>query len=157
VSQAAAVVTGVLAALAAFNSVVPGSPNLRVWAVLAGVVWLGTLVMSSAWDWAAVATASHEWLCVGFIVLGGAPLMVALAVMLRRGAPLRPAATGALAALAVGALANVGACLSLPHANGAITFAWHGGTVVLLVAAAAWSGQLVFRWSGAQSRSSRRS
>lgn len=49
-----------------------------------------------------------------------------LSVMLRRGAPLSPAWTGALAALAVATLANVGACLSLPHANGAVTFVWMG-------------------------------
>ncbi len=149
VSQLAAVVMGLTASRAAFASVVPGFPkHSRVWAGLAALVWLGTLVVSSPWnfDWATVMAASHEWLCVGFIVIGGAPLMLALTVMLRRGAPLRPGATAALAALAVGALANVGACLSLPHANSAITFAWHGGVVVAMVALAALTGHLVFRW-----------
>jgi hypothetical protein len=155
VAQIAAVVMGLLASRAAFASVVPGLPKRSwVWVVLAALVWIGTLVAASPWDfdWATVLAASHEWLCVGFIVIGGAPLMLVLAVMLRRGAPLKPATTGALAALAVGALANVGACLSLPHANSAITFAWHGGVLLALVAVAALTGHLVFVWSAARSR-----
>jgi hypothetical protein len=150
VSQIAAVVMGLLASRAAFVSVVPGlRQGSRVWAVLAAVVWLGTLVAASPrdFDWAAVLSASHEWVCVGIMVVGGAPLMWALAVMLRRGAPLSPATTAAFAALAVGAFANVGACLSLPHANSAITFAWHGGVVLVLVAVAALTGHFVFAWS----------
>jgi hypothetical protein len=156
VSQIAAVVMGLLASRAAFVSVVPGLPKRsRGWAVLAALVWLGTLVagLPPDFDWATVLGATHEWVCVGFIVVGGAPLMWALAVMLRRGAPLNPATTAAFAALAVGALANVGACLALPHANSAITFAWHGGVVLALVAVAALAGHLVFAWSAARSRS----
>ena len=79
--------------------------------------------------------------------------MLVLTVMLRRGAPLNPAATAALAALAVGAMANVGACLSLPHANSAITLVWHGGVVLVLAAVAALTARLVFGWSAARSRS----
>lgn len=154
-SQIAAVVTGLLATRAAFASVVPGSPTRsRVWVVSAALVWFGTLAAASPWDLepASILAASHEWICVGFIVIGGAPLMLVLAVMLRRGAPLNPATTAALAALAVGALANVGACLSLPHASSVVTLAWHGGVVLALVSVAALSGHLVFEWSAARSR-----
>jgi hypothetical protein len=153
-SQIVAVVMGLLASRAAFVSVVPGLPRRSgMWAVLAAVVWLGTLVVVSPpdFDWATVRGASHEWICVGFIVMGGAPLMWMLVVMLRRGAPLSPATTAAFAALAVGALANVGACLSLPHANSAITFVWHGGVVLILAFVAALTGHLMFRWSATRS------
>ncbi len=156
VSQIAAVGVGLLASRAAFASVVPGlSAQARVWAVLAAVVWFGTLVAASPWqfDWATVRAANHEWLCVGVIVVGGAPLMLVLTAMLRRGAPLNPAATAALAALAVGAMANVGACLSLPHANSAITLVWHGGVVVVLAAVAALTARFIFTWGAARSRS----
>lgn len=149
VSQMAAVVTGLLASYAAFASVVPGLPKRSsVWPMLAALIWLGTLVTGAPWgmDWATVSAASHEWLCVGFILVGGLPLLLALAVMLRRGAPLKPATTAALAALSVGALANVGACVSLPHANSEITLAWHGGVVLALVAVAALTGHLVLGW-----------
>ena len=147
--QLAAIATGIVAAGAAFASVVPGLPKRsHVWAGVAALIWLATLLAASpgAVDWAGVPVASHEWICVGVIVVGGAPLLWALTLMLRRGAPLSPAVTGALAALAVGTFANVAACLSLPHANGAITFAWHGGVVLALVVMAAASGHLVFKW-----------
>jgi hypothetical protein len=152
VSQLAAVAMGLLASRAAFASVVPGSSKrVWVWAMLAAAVWLATLVFAAPWDfdWTTVAGATHEWLCVGFIVIGGAPLMVALAAMLRRGAPLTPGATAVFAVLAVAGLANVGACLSLPHTNSAVTFAWHGGVVLALVLLAALAGHLVFKWRAA--------
>ena len=154
--QIAAIVVGLLASRAAFASVVPGLPtHAHLWAVLAALVWLGTLVAGSPWnfDWSTVLGANHEWACVGFIVIGGAPLMLVLTVMLRRGAPLKPAATAALAALGVGAMANVGACLSLPHTNNAITVVWHGGVVLALAAVAALTARLIFRWTAARSRS----
>ena len=147
-AQAVAIAAGALAGTAAFVSVVPGLANrLRWWAGAAFLVWLATLVAPpAAVDWSTVAAANHEWVCAGFIVLGGAPLAAALAWMLRRGAPLSPATTAALAALAVATLANVGACVSLPHENGAVTFVWHGGVVLAVVGVAAWSGRRVFSW-----------
>ena len=77
--------------------------------------------------------ARHEWWCVGVILIGGAPLLAALVVMLRRGATLTPTMTGALAAIAVGALANVAACFWRPHPNDDVTFVWHGGAILALV------------------------
>jgi len=151
-SQAVAIAAGVLASIAAFVSVVPGLANrVRWWAVAAFLVWLATLVASPAGvDWSTVAAADHEWVCAGFIVIGGAPLAAALAWMLRSGAPLSPATTAALAALAVATLANVGACVSLPHENGAVTFAWHGSVVLAVVGIAAWSGRRLFSWPKAK-------
>lgn len=148
-SQFAAAATGILAAGAAFASVVPGAArSLRGWAVAAALIWFATFV---AWtpdslDWAAVPEARHEWWCVGFIVVGGAPLAVVLARMLRRGAPLAPGTTAAYAVLAVAALTNVGACFSLPHSNGAVALVWHGGITLLLVVLAAMAGRRIFAW-----------
>lgn len=147
--QAAAIVTSLFASAAAFASVVPGfSSRSRSLAVAAATSWLLMLAITSTADadWAAVASSTHEWWCVGFIVAGGAPLLAVLARMLRRGAPLSPATTAALAALSVAALANVGACLSLPHANNAITLAWHGGVIAAATVAAAACGRRLFFW-----------
>jgi hypothetical protein len=122
-AQMAAIVTSLLASAAAFASVVPGfKGRSRILAIAAAIAWLATLAVASIADadWSAVPAATHEWWCVVFIVAGGAPLLAVLALMLRRGAPLEPATTAGLAALSVAALANVGACLSLPHANTAI-------------------------------------
>jgi hypothetical protein len=149
VSQIAAVATGMLASAAAFASVIPGSTNpWRAWTLLAAPVWLATLIAASPGnvDWVAVTAAPHEWLCVALILFGGAPLMIVLAAMLRRGAPLTPAATAAFAALAAASLANVAACVTLPHPNGAVTFAWHGAIVLAAVLVAAACGRRIFAW-----------
>jgi hypothetical protein len=147
--QATAIVTSLLASAAAFASVIPGlSSGTRALAVAAAALWLVTLAATSTADadWSAVSSATHEWWCVGFIIAGGAPLLVVLARMLRRGAPLNPATTAAFAALSVAALANVGACISLPHANNAITLAWHGGVIAAVTMSAAACGRLLFFW-----------
>jgi hypothetical protein len=134
--QLAAIVTGVLAATAAFASSVPGySKRVLLWPSLAAIVWLGTLIGSPDETPAAALAAQHEWLCVAIIVAGGAPLAAALAIMLRRAAPLTPSVTGAFAALAIGTLANVSACVSLPHSDNTITLVWHGGAIFMLVVA----------------------
>jgi hypothetical protein len=111
-------------------------------------VWVVTLASTAVVDadWSAISSATHEWWCVGFIVAGGAPLLAVLVWMLRRGAPLDPATTAAFAALSVAALANVGACISLPHANNAITLAWHGGVIAAATIGAAACGRLLFGW-----------
>ena len=147
--QVAAIVTSLLASAAAFASVIPGlSSRSRSLAVAAAALWLITLAATSSADadWSAVSSATHEWRCVGFIVASGAPLLVVLVWMLRRGAPLNPATTAAFAALSVAALANVGACISLPHANNAITLAWHGGVIAAATMGAAACGRLLFFW-----------
>jgi hypothetical protein len=148
-AQIAALVTSVLAGAAAFASVVPGfGSRSRALAGVAAAVWLATLAAASTADgnWSTLSAATHEWWCAAFIVGGGAPLLAALAWMLRRGAPLEPATTAAFAALSVAALANVGACVSLPHANNAVTLAWHGGVIVACTLLGAASGRLLFSW-----------
>jgi len=146
--QLAAVLTGILAAWAAFTSVIPGySRSAFVWPVIAGVAWIGGLAIGVPQGQAGILTAApHEWMCVAVIVLGGAPLMAAMWLMLRRGAPLHPGITAALAAIAVGALANVAACVSHPHSNNAITLVWHGATIAVLVGVAAATGPLALKW-----------
>jgi hypothetical protein len=147
--QIAAIVTSLLASTAAFASVVPGLPNRwRGATVVAVGVWLIALVATSPAqsDWSAFLSARHEWWCVAFMVAGGAPLLAALAWVLRRGAPLRPVTTAAFAALSVAALANVGACVSLPHPNNAVTLTWHGAVIVVSVLCAAACGRLLFDW-----------
>jgi hypothetical protein len=151
--QIAAIVTSLLAGAAAFALVIPGLESRSpVLAVAAVAVWVAILAMASPADadWSAVAGATHEWLCVGFIAAGGAPMLAVLTWMLRRGAPLKPATTAAFAALSVAALANVGACISLPHTNNAITLAWHGGVIVVATVCAAVGGRLLFSWRLAQ-------
>jgi hypothetical protein len=145
----AATAMAALASAAAFGSVVPGFSNpWRRWVAPAAVVWLATLMLASPEDvdWAVVSGASQEWRCVGLILIGGAPLMVVLVSMLRRGAPLAPATTSAFAALAAASLGNVVAHATLPHVNGAVTLAWHGSVAITVALSAACCGHRIFAW-----------
>jgi hypothetical protein len=145
--QIAALVAAVVAARAAFASIVPGARGAAGWAALAAVAWLASLAATASWQsGGAILAGGHEWACVAFIAIGGLPLLVASAVALRRGAALRPAVTGALAALAVGALASVGACWSLPHPDNDVTLVWHGGAVLVLTALGSAAAVFVLRW-----------
>jgi hypothetical protein len=147
--QLAAIAASFVAVRAAFAAVIPGRAVNGTAALLAAaLLWLGALAAASTWQVpaTAIAAARHEWVCVGLIVVGGAPLMVALTAMLRRGAPLHPVVTAALAALAVGTVANLAACWSLPHGSNEVTLAWHGGAVVALVLAAVLAARALFRW-----------
>lgn len=146
--QLLAILTGVLAAWAAFTSVIPGySRTVFMWPVIAGVAWIGALAIGvPQGETVATLAAPREWMCVAVIVLSGGPMMAALWLMLRQGAPLNPSITAALAALAVGALANVAACVSHPHTNNGITLVWHGATIAVLVGLAAVTGHLALKW-----------
>lgn len=148
IPQLAAIATGVLAATAAFATVVPGyRRHVLVWPAIGALVWLGALIAGGQQQAAGTTLAApHEWLCVALIVVGGAPLLAVIAAMLRRGAPLNPAVTAALAAIAVGALANVGACVSLPHASHKVTLVWHGGAVLMLTLVSIFGARFVLTW-----------
>jgi hypothetical protein len=137
---------------------VPGARGAAVWAALAALVWLASLAAAAPWQSGATLLANqHEWACVAFIGLGGLPLLAATGVALRRGAPLRPATTGALAALAVGALASVGACWSLPHPDNGVTLVWHGAAGLSFMLLGAAGAHVVLRWPRQTSSSTRSS
>ncbi|MGH9200144.1 MAG: NrsF family protein [Vicinamibacterales bacterium] len=150
--QVAAIVVSGAAAAAAFASIVPGaSPRAVLWPAAAVALWIGTLLVGSVQEWqttGAVGLApQREWLCVAMIGLGGALPALAMVQMLRQGAPLTPRVTSALVVLAAAGLANVGACISHPHASSAVVLIWHGATVVSLVAVSTWAGRFVFSWA----------
>jgi hypothetical protein len=150
--QVGAVLAGSCAALAAFTSVVPGySRRTLLGAAAAIAIWIVTLLDASQPHDPAALTG--EWPCLVVIALGGLPLLATLGLMLRRGAPLRRAWTGALAALAVGLLMNVGACLAQPHANGIDILVWHGGAIAALALLGAAAAPLVFGWRRAAATS----
>jgi hypothetical protein len=148
--QAIAVLTGVMAAGATFASTVPGDSgrSVRLATVLAAI-WAGSLAIGAVHEWTGNGmnlAARGEWGCVAMIVLGGGFMALMLGLMLRRGAPLTPRLTSALAMLAGAGLANVGACVSHAHTFSAIVLVWHGATVLTLVAAGALAGRWVFSW-----------
>ena len=151
VQQGAAFVTGIIAARAAFASVIPGSKN-RVWVPpsLGAAVWGGSLLWAGVRDLQAYGTlgvtGQSDWPCVVSMTLGGLVVASPLVWMLRRGAPLTPGLTAFLAALAALSFANIEACLTRPHAFALTVLLWHGGTVTAVAAICALTAHRWLRW-----------
>jgi hypothetical protein len=151
VEQLMALLTGVTAAVAAFASVVPGYSRAVLAAPVVSLgIWLAAVTLGMAQDAARAvplgAALRPHWACIGAIALGAVVPAAALSVMIRRGAPVTPRLTAALAALAAAGLANGGMCVV--HADGAssMILLWHGGTIVVAAAAAGAAGARLLRW-----------
>jgi hypothetical protein len=151
VQQGAAFVTGIIAARAAFASVIPGSNN-RVWVLpaIGAAVWGMTLLWAAMRDLQASGTlgvtSQSDWPCVVSIVVGGLVVGSPLVWMLRRGAPLTPSLTAFLAALAALSFGNIEACIGRPHAFALTILLWHGGTVAAVGVLCAFMGHRWLRW-----------
>jgi hypothetical protein len=151
--QAAAIGTAIAAAAAACLSVIPGRPRRWHWmpvVPLAG--WLAVLASGCMRDWSQHGVAGlvpqPDWACTIAMMLGAALPAAALVFTVRRGAPLEPVTTAALAGLAAAALSNVAACVSrpTPHPTTMTVVVWHLGTAFAMVAAVAATGPYVLRW-----------
>ena len=113
VEEVATLVTAITAALAAFQSTVPGASRRWFWVPVATLaVWLAAVGAGCVDDYVRLGmeglTVRFDGGCMVPAVLIGVVPTVAIVVMLRRGAPLVPRLTLALAGLAVAALANFG-------------------------------------------------
>jgi len=148
---AAVLATAVTAAVAAFSSVVPGRDRRFLLLPLAPLgVWLATLGHGCLQDWQTLGSAGlqvrTDWDCaLPALVLSVLPAG-ALFLMLRRGAPLMPAASLALGALAAAAMANFG--LRIFHAGDVSIqiLAWHVGGAVVVAMIAGALGNRVLDW-----------
>jgi hypothetical protein len=151
IEQLAALATGITAATAAFATVIPGyDRKFLFFPVLPLAIWLGSLGDGCVEDWIHLGSdglsLQPDWFCFPAIVLVGAVPAIAMAVMLRRGAPLTPHITAALGGLAAAGLGNFG--LRLFHSQDAslMVLVWQLGTVFILAAMAAWAGQYLLNW-----------
>ena len=148
---AAPLLTGVLAAAAAFLVSLPD--RSRLWLLLpvpALVLWLSNIGYQCLVQWIDIGpdgvSLGEAARCFATLVLTSLPLSLAMLVMLRYAAPLRPTAvilTGSLAVAAITATA-----LSLFHTVDAtlMILMWDLGTAALFVALAGVFGRRMFRW-----------
>jgi hypothetical protein len=162
IEQAAALATGLTAAIAAFVSVAPGySRNWALLPALPFVAWMASLGPGCVQEWNQLGithlSLSHDPWCVPFIVLFGAVPAVVITIMLRRGAPLTPRLTSALAGLAAAGLANAGVRIVHPEDVSVILLFWHVGAVMALSAFAGVAGRYFFNWTALIQRSKIRS
>lgn len=138
--ELAACILTVSSAYAAFLTVVPGRRAhwlIGAAAVAAGA-WLVVLMAASVTEYQSTGViggfaGETDWPCVASIAIAGAMLAGLMLAMLRRGAPLAPRASVALAAIAAATVASVEACVSRPHVFMSTILIWHGMTGATLV------------------------
>lgn len=151
--QGAALATAIAAALAALAMTMPDAARFWRWLpAIPGAAWLGTLGLGCLRDWAQMGPEglrlTPDPQCFGYIALIGSLPLLALILMLRKGAPLRPSWTLALAALAAAAIGNF--ALRLFHTQDAalMVLVWQVGAVTLIAGIAGLCGRAVLRWPG---------
>ncbi len=153
VSLAAAMLTGISAAIAAFMLSLPD--RSRFWLLLPAPslgAWLSTIGYQCLTDWITLDPGGirlgETARCFATLVLTSLPLSLALLVMLRYAAPLRPMAATLTGSLAVAAIAAT--ALSLFHDLDAtvMILVWNLGTASIMVGLAALFGRRLFSWVG---------
>ena len=151
-SMSGALLTGILAAVAAFMVSLPD--RSRFYLLLpapALVLWLSTIGYQCLTNWVGLEAngirLGETARCFATLVLTSLPLSLAMLVMLRYAAPLRPMAvtlTGSLAVAAITAMA-----LSLFHDLDAtlMILMWNLGTAALFVGMGGALGGKMFSWA----------
>lgn len=151
VGVAASALTGVLAAVAAFLVSLPD--RSRLWLLLpfpALVLWLSNIGYQCLTGWVSIGPDGMSFgeaaRCFATLVLTSLPLSLAMLVMLRYAAPLRPTAATLMGSLAVAAITAT--ALSLFHVIDAsvMILMWNLGTAMVFVALSGVLGRRMFRW-----------
>lgn len=121
-------------------------------AVLVGVpVALAALVVAQldrmpVFSWRDVWLAGEPIACVASIMLIAAPVMLAMMIALRAGAPRSPARLGAFAGLCAAGLAGALFGLSCPIDSPIYVATWYGLAALLLAAIGALAGRRWLAW-----------
>lgn len=136
----------VVAAAAAFASSVPGyGAWRRMLLMLVPLGWFAWFGGRAVLTDVAAPAAAVGWQCMlSLLVFAGVPV-IAMALLLRRAAPLTPGRTLVYGALAAGAIADVGARIC-HNTDGVGHLVWHVGAVALLAGAAASVAPKALRW-----------
>lgn len=156
--EAFALATGVFAAVAAFASVVPGYDRKVLFLPLVPLaLWLGGLGQSSVREWLQLASDGFslrsEWVCLPGTIMAGAVPAIAMAVMLRRGAPLTPRLSALLGGLAAAGLGNLGVCVTHHAYGNVLVLVWHVSIVVVVTMIVGSAGRYVLNWRSLVDRS----
>ena len=153
----AAVLTSVMAAAAAFCAGCPGRPLWERFVALPLLaLWLGSLGEGCWRAWLHAGPGGlalqPDFVCFPSILLISVVPGVLIFAMIRRGAPIAPISTTALAALAAAALSA--AALRLFHTEDAsiMVLVWQFGSVALLTGFGALAGRRMLRWPEMRAR-----
>jgi hypothetical protein len=148
---AGAALTGVLAAIAAFLVSLPD--RSRLWLILpapAAAIWLSNVGYQCLTQWISMGpnglSLGETARCLATLVLTSLPLSLAMLVMLRYAAPLRPTAVTFMGSLSVAAITAT--ALSLFHAGDAtlMIIMFNIGTAAMFVCLGSLFGRRMFEW-----------
>lgn len=135
---AASLLTGVLAAVAAFIVSLPD--RSRLWLLLpapALALWVSTISYECLTEWVSIrpdgVALGEAADCFATLVLTSVPLWLAMLLMLRHVALLRSAAAAVAASLAVAAIASTALALFHDLDASVMILMWNLGTAALLV------------------------
>lgn len=149
---AGALLTGVLAAVAAFYLSLPDRSRLWLLLPVPGLVlWISTIGYGCLTDWVSVEPdgirLGTTLECFATLALASLPLSLALLVMLRHAARLYPTMVGMMGGLASAGIAAT--ALSLFHELDAsvMVLLWNLGVAALIAALGGAFGRRIFAWS----------
>ena len=154
-SVAAALMTGVLAAMASFIASVPG--RSRRWLLLpapALVVWISTIGYGCLTDWVSIGpggmSLGETARCFATLAVTGFPLSLVIVIMLRYVARLSPAPVAMMGGLAVAAMTAVALSLLHPIDATIMILIWNFGVAALLLLLSGLYGRRLFEWVAPQ-------
>lgn len=151
IEQIAALATGIAAATAAFASVIPGFDRKILFVpAIPFAVWLGSLGEGCIQNLLRFGpdglSLQPDWICLPAIAVVGAGPAIVAAIMIRRGAPLRPHMTVFLGGLAAAGVGNFGLRLFHPQDASLMVLVWQFGSVLVLSALAGLCGKYLLNW-----------
>ena len=148
---AASLVTGVLAAFAAFIVSLPD--RSRIWLLLpapALALWVSTISYECLTEWVSIrpdgVSLGEAADCFATLVLTSVPLWLAVLLMLRHVALLRSAAAAVAASLAVAATTSTALALFHDMDASVMVLMWNLGTAALLVGLGSAFWERMFSW-----------
>lgn len=157
--MAGALLTGVLAAVAAFRVSLPEAS--AAWLLLpvpALVIWLSSVGYGCLTDWVRIGPDGMRMgeavRCFATLLLTSVPLSVAMLVMLRFAAYLSPTRVSAVGGLAIAALTAFALSLFHDLEASAMILMWNFGVAAIIAGAASLGGRRALYWSAAHLASS---
>ena len=156
-AMGAALATAVLAAVASFRLSLPNSS--RWWGLLPIAplaVWVSTIGYGCLTDWVSMSPdgvrMGEAAECFATLVITSVPLAVAMLVMLRHAASLRPTIVSATGGLAIAAITSF--VLSLVHEFDAtiMILIWNLGTAAIIAGLAGAFGRPTLSWTATRLR-----
>lgn len=150
IDLAAALATGILAAVAAFIVSLPDRSRLWLWLPApALLVWIVSIGHSCLTAWVNLQPGMRlddETGCAAALLLTGTPLALTLLIMLRHTALFDPTPVAIAGALAVAGITASALPLFHGHDASILILAWNLGIAAALTAAACVFGRRMFAW-----------